>query len=423
MQGYIADWIDKIFQSFYNEDSQALLNLLNPSDESKRFEVIYKNIIHISDFINVISDYIRCKIKDDRKQQNFCDYLANFFMYRINHYRENYFLSFENLKDSFIAFQEIFKGLDNPKFLNSILKYYMRSLYLVSVQADNQNIKKKTNINISCVNELGRHLMNFFSKFQMREDKEIVFFCMISIIRIYFKLRTYRNSKTLVEWVELGNINLDLIPKSDLVTYYYYSGRLGLYELHISDAQKILSYAFNICNVDSFNNIKLILEYLIPLNLFFGKIPTIQVLEKYDLLLYSNLIQAYKLGNIKDFEKSLDEVEDRLIQLGTFLIIDKLRGYVFRNLIKNIYRIFENDLIDQSKFPCIKIEAIHIILKNVYEYENYDLEELELYLNTVIYKGLIKGYIHNKLKKIVFSLKCPFPKLSEVIENNYSKII
>ena len=215
---------------------------------------------------------------------------------------------------------------------------------------------------------------------------------------------------------------MNLLPKSDLVTYYYYSGRLGLYELRISDAQAIFSNAFDMCNYTQTNNIKIILEYLIPLNLFFGKIPNLEILEKNDLLIYSDLIKSYKQGDIKMFENSLDCLEDRLIQLGTFLIVDKLRGFVFRNLIKNIYKIFEEEL-NKKKNPFVSIELIYNVLKNVFGYDNYEIEELELYLNSVIYKGLISGYIHNKDKVIVFSKKCPFPKLADVLKNNYNKII
>ncbi len=421
MQNFLNNWIQKFFYFFYNEDSKTLLELLSPKNPEQKFEEKFKHVIEISDFYQIILDNLRVELKDEKKLKSWTDFISYFMLYRINYFRENYNVAFDNLKDSFILFQDIFKSLDSPYFLNSVLKYYLRSLFFISILADNSNLKKKTNQNIQCVNELGRHLMNFFSKFQNSEEKEIIFFAIICIIRIYFKLRTYRNSNTLVEWINYGHINLEKMPKSDLVTYYYYSGRLGLYELKISESQKIFSYAFDICNIEHKGNLKLILEYLIPLNLFFGKIPNHETLVKYDLTIYSDLINSYKRGNIKNFEEALNNLEDRLIQLGTFLIMDKLRGFVFRNLIKIIYKIFEEDL-NQMKFAVISIELVFNVMKNIYDYDNYDIEELELYLNSVIYKGLIGGYIHNKDKVIVFSKKCPFPNLNEVLDKNYNKI-
>jgi len=423
MQNFFSNWIQKLFNCFYEEDTISFVNLLDPKSDKEKFELTFRNIIEANDISPIITDNLRLQLKDEKKLKNWSDFITNFFLYRINNFRENYITAFEYLKDSFIVFQEIYKMLETPKFLNTILKLYMRHLLFISMLADDSSLKQKKNsTNIQCVNELGRHLMNFFSKFQNCEEKEIIFFAIICIIRIHFKLRTYRNSNTLVEWINLGHIDLNLMPKSDLVTYYYYSGRLALYELKISEARKIFANAFDICTFEHRTNLKLILEYLIPLNLFFGKIPNFETLKNYDLVTYWDLIEAYKSGDLKKFEEALEKLEDRLIMLGTFLIVDKLRGYVVRNLIKTIYKIFEEEL-NQMKFSVISIELVSNVLKNVFGYENYDLDELELYLNSVIYKGLIAGYIHNKDKVIVFSKKNPFPSLGEVLGKYYDRII
>ncbi len=424
MQNFLSNWIEKLFNCFYSQDTETLINLFSPQSDKDKFEQLFRNITELNQIYQVISENMRLQLKEEKKLKSWVDFVSYHFLYRINSYRENYQIAFESLKDSFIIFQEIYKSLETPKFLNGIVKLYMRNLLFISIVADNSKLMHKsinTN-NVECVNELGRHLMNFFSKFQNCNEKEIVFFAIISIFRIYFKLRTYRNSNTLTEWIALGHIDLKLIPQSDLVTYYYYSGRLGLYELKIIDAQRIFSNAFDICHIAHKPNLKLLLEYLIPLNLFFGKIPSLQILEKYELKGYSDIIQAYKRGDINKFEEALNSLEERLIQLGTFLIVDKLRGFVFRNLIRIVYKVFEEEL-SQSKFAVISIELLYNVLRNVFGYDYYDLEELELYLNSVIYKGLIAGYIHSKNKVIVFSKKNPFPNLAEVLEKNYNRII
>jgi hypothetical protein len=54
-----------------------------------------------------------------------------------------------------------------------------------------------------------------------------------------------------------------------------------------------------------------------------------------------------------------------------------------------------------------------------------NLEELELYLLSVIYKGLINGYIHHQDKVFIFAKNKinPFPKLYETLEKNINKLI
>lgn len=297
----------------------------------------------------------------------------------------------------------------------------MRNLLFVSSLADSELERKKEKT--YCVDECGRILISFFSKFQMSDEKEIVFFCIICLIRIYFRLKTYRNSKTLVDWVEKTNLNLDELPKSDVTTFYYYSGRLTLYEIKLVDAHRILTMALNICKSNHFANKRLIIEYLIPLNLFYGIVPNEDFLKQHDLNMYLDLITSYKNGNMAVFEQSIEKLEDRLISLGTFLIVEKLKCYVIRNLIKNIHKNYFSDANNNSNIPIIKIELIQMVLKNVFAYESMDLEELELYIIGVVYKGLISGYVHNVNKVIVFSKKSPFPKLREVFDKNYSKII
>jgi hypothetical protein len=340
-------------------------------------------------------------------------------MFKINKYREDYVKSFENLKDCFAYMLEIFKSTQYANFLHNVLKYYMRNLLFSSQLADQELERKKEKT--YCIDDCGRVLMNFFSKYQ-NEEPGIVFYAILCIIRIHFKLKTYRNSKTLVGWVEMSGLDIRNFPKSEVTTFYYYSGRLALYELNFYKAVEIFSKAFDICKNNHLTNKKLIFEYLIVLNLFIGVTPSNEILAKLELMNYKDLINAYKSGDMALFEKSIEKLETRLINLGTYLIIEKLKPYVMRNLIKTVYQGYSMELAKLNT-PIIKIELIYNVLKNAYGYDAMDLEELELYIIGVIYKGLITGYIHNTNKVLVFSKKNAFPKFSDNFKTNYNKII
>ena len=90
-----------------------------------------------------------------------------------------------------------------------------------------------------------------------------------------------------------------------------------------------------------------------------------------------------------------------------------------RNFMKRIHKHFGNHV--------IPLTIVYKILTDVFDYHEMNFEELELYLLSVIYKGLINGYIHHQNKVIVFakisSKINPFPKLSEAFEKNYNKFI
>jgi hypothetical protein len=370
------------------------------------------------DIQRIIYDSVRV-IMGNELCKPFSEYIINHFLYKINKYRENFRESFEAVKESFNNLVEIYKIDQHPVF-SDILKYYMKSLLYSSYLADQELSKKKEKVN--CIDECGRVFMSFFSKFSNGTDNSSIFYCIISLTRIYFKLKTYRNSKTLIEWVDRMGVDIDNFPKSEVTTFYYYSGRLSLYELKLTDANKILSNAFNLCKDNHFMNKRLLLEYLVPLKLFEGVLPSEYILKKYNLEQYNDLIVSFKEGNLSLYENAIETLEDRLITLGTFLIVEKLKPYLMRNIIKSIYTTYYEELA-KLKTPIIKLELILNVLANVTNYTSMDLEELEIYIISVIFKGFINGYIHNTNKVIVLAKQNAFPKISDVFKNNYNKII
>jgi hypothetical protein len=416
MQSYLTNWISNFFDSMITENTNSLVNLLIKED----FEQTYKQISQRDEIEKLIYQIIRAKRRDDQYTKTWAEFFINHYLFKINKYRENFQKSFENLKECFSQLTEIFKAYDTPLFLSNLLKFYMRNFLFLSNLADAELERK--NMKANCTDDCGRILISFFSAFQMSSEKNIVFFCIICLIRVYFKLKNYRNSKTLIGWVEKSGLNLNSLPKSELTTFYYYSGRLNLYDLKLIDAYQILTTAFKICKPNHFTNRKLILEYLIPLNLFYGVVPSQEILDRYELNNYSNMISSYKCGNLPQFEKSIEFLEERLINLGSFLIIEKLKSYVMRNLIKMCYNCYSEELAKMNT-PVMKIEIIFNVLKNVMQCNSFDMDELELYIIGLMYKGLISGYVHNANKVIVFSKKNPFPKLQDLFQNNFNKIV
>jgi hypothetical protein len=89
--------------------------------------------------------------------------------------------------------------------------------------------------------------------------------------------------------------------------------------------------------------------------MFFGKAPNKKLLENYGLLNYFKFVDSYKMGNLKLFEEALDELEERFILLGTFLIAEKLKSLVFRNLVLKIHKNYD---CSGMNIPFIPIELI-----------------------------------------------------------------
>lgn len=433
MNKFLDEYTNKLFQYIYNKDSNGLISMF---ENDKQFETNFKNITSYEQLIQSVTNLLNSKFNNQQNSEIhfsleikkfLTDFLTYFLLYKNSINKKEYIQSFENMKNSFSNFCEFYMLYDESS-LAPLLKYFIRILYNIGEKCDESN--KISSNELKYASELGTIIISFFNKFSYVDDntKYSVLFGVVCLMRIYFKLKNYRYSIPLVQWYNKKQFDKDEdnIPSSELCTFSFYQGRLTLYELDLLESQKILNKAFDIClqNINNskscFINAKLIYEYLIPLNIFFGLLPLEEEIEKFKLdPKYITLVNSIKNGDINKFDKVLDDLEDRFIDLGTFLIIGKFRPYVYRNLIKIIYEF----IYDESKQTIImELDLVHTILKNVYNYE-IDKEELEINIIGVLYRGLIGGYIHYKNKVIVFGKNNPFPNLKETFNKNYNKII
>ena len=433
MNKFLDEYTNKLFQYIYNKDSNGLISML---ENDKQFETNFKNITSYEQLIQSVTNLLNSKFNNQQNSEIhfsleikkfLTDFLTYFLLYKNSINKKEYIQSFENMKNSFSNFCEFYMLYDESS-LAPLLKYFIRILYNIGEKCDESN--KISSNELKYASELGTIIISFFNKFSYVDDntKYSVLFSVVCLMRIYFKLKNYRYSIPLVQWYNKKQFDKDEdnIPSSELCTFSFYQGRLTLYELDLLESQKILNKAFDIClqNINNskscFINAKLIYEYLIPLNIFFGLLPLEEEIEKFKLdPKYITLVNSIKNGDVNKFDKVLDDLEDRFIDLGTFLIIGKFRPYVYRNLIKIIYEF----IYDESKQTIImELDLVHTILKNVYNYE-IDKEELEINIIGVLYRGLIGGYIHYKNKVIVFGKNNPFPNLKETFNKNYNKII
>ena len=65
-----------------------------------------------------------------------------------------------------------------------------------------------------------------------------------------------------------------------------------------------------------------------------GWMPTKEALEKYDLTEFYEVADALKVGHIRRFNNALKTYERKFISSGVYLILEKLRMILYRNLLK-----------------------------------------------------------------------------------------
>ena len=86
-------------------------------------------------------------------------------------------------------------------------------------------------------------------------------------------------------------------PKAQLVTYKYYVGKKYMFDNDFKAAEEYLRYAFEHCHRESTANKRSILIYLIPVKMLLGHMPSQDLLVKYDLLQFQDIVTSVKQGN------------------------------------------------------------------------------------------------------------------------------
>uniref|UniRef100_A0A0K2SYY5 PCI domain-containing protein 2 homolog n=3 Tax=Lepeophtheirus salmonis TaxID=72036 RepID=A0A0K2SYY5_LEPSM len=226
------------------------------------------------------------------------------------------------------------------------------------------------------------------------------------LFKIYFKVNKLHLCKPLIRAIYQTNLR-DLYPKSQQVTFKYYVGRQYMFDNKFGEAEKYLSYAFERCHIDSSFNKRAILIYLIPVKMLLGHMPSMDLLKKYNLLEFREVVLAVKEGNLLRLNAALEANEKIFIKCGIFLILEKLKIITYRNLFKKVVLIMNTHQIPIASF----LKALQMM-----RVEGIDQEETQCILANLIYEGKIRGYISHVHQKLVVSKQNAFPPLSVAVQ-------
>ena len=255
-----------------------------------------------------------------------------------------------------------------------------------------------------------------------------VLYIVNQLFSMYFQLNTLRLCKNLLKPVESRSIH-ENGTMGEMCTYRYYVGRLNMFEDQYELAEQNFDYALKHCHKSAVANKKRILNYLVPVKLLRGRLPTnkceysilhtshvlfnshdhcnyanmsacyILVLEKYSLYEFVPLLNGMRTGNLMEFSDGLTKNQDLFIRRGTYLLLEKCKMICYRNLFKRIYKIVGTEQ--------IKLDYIAASFK--WLGMPIDLDEVECILANLIFKSYIRGYLSHAKRVLVLSKKDPFP--------------
>jgi nuclear mRNA export protein PCID2/THP1 len=143
--------------------------------------------------------------------------------------------------------------------------------------------------------------------------KAAVLFIVNELFRIYFRLNTLRLCKNVAKPTEAKKLH-EQGTMGQMVTYKYFSGRLCLFEDNFVEAELNLEYAYDNCPMNAIHNKRCILRYLIPIKLYRGKLPTLQLLQEYKLTEFVDVVDGIRKGDLREFRNALLEYQHRFIR-------------------------------------------------------------------------------------------------------------
>eukprot|EP00906_Rhabdomonas_costata_P005166 RCo007753 len=231
---------------------------------------------------------------------------------------------------------------------------------------------------------------------------------MNNLFKIYFRMNNVRLSKALIKNVEADESHtFKFYPMAQKVTYHYYLGRVNMFDGNFSAAETSLQFAFEHCHPNYLRNKTRILLFLITVKLVRGKFPRPELLRRYKLTLFSDLVAACRTGNVRLFDSAMDKNQEMFIRKGIYVILQKAKVICYRNLVVNVYRIvdsFRTGVNFRLKLEYIRMALLAMGVRE----EEADLDEIECILANLIFQSYVKGYIAHKQRTLVLSKQAPF---------------
>ncbi|KAI6369979.1 COP9 signalosome complex subunit 8 [Pyricularia grisea] len=271
-----------------------------------------------------------------------------------------------------------------------------------------------------CARQLNRIFTLCLSDRAPLEDsrKWGIYFIINLLFKTYFRLNSASLSRNILKALNAykGDMpGLDQFPKSQQVTFRYYEGILAFLDENYPEAEKSLLQAYKFCHKDAHKNKQLILTYLIPCRLLTAQtLPSPALLEPYPSLqrLFLPLSRCIKKGELHAFDLALQAGEEDFVKRRIYLTLERGRDIALRNLLRKVFLAggFEESKdgappLRRTRIPVAEF-AVAISMNSQ---QSLDSDEVECLLANMIYKGLMKGYIHRERGIVVLSKAGAFP--------------
>lgn len=418
-------WINKLLESYQCMEVDTIVTLLDGSKISSS-----------GDLNSTIYNAVWEVIADSADQDSLTEFAFNYATFLIHKQEKKPILTaFSHLNTSIKAYCRFYQSnVLSGKWSVKVVDYLCKTLKDLSYLAEKTYVKCKDEskeLEEPPIKMAKVTLESVFNKSQIIKEgfpdsrKLAAFFAVIHIFEMFFRDNKFRMWLRYVDWVEKMPEGFELLPEHTKVSFKYYEGLLQLFQYKYLESFSNLNYWISKYKGSDETFIDNVQKFLIPLKLLFGDYPETSLLENHKLIQYADICTAWKEGNLALFEESLYKNEAKFLSANIYLMLEKLKNIVYRNIFMRAYlannsenRIKLDILLDEFNKEVAKVRAV------IPDEDNPDLNmlELESILSGLIYKGFIKGYILHEEETLITAKQDAFPELKDVIKTNGSKI-
>jgi tetratricopeptide (TPR) repeat protein len=252
---------------------------------------------------------------------------------------------FRHLNSAFQSLVSIFNEDDEGYLLFPVIKLYSRRLL-------KEGSKSST---LDEVINSFRKLIGSCQNNKPLPDSHVIglIFSINISIKTCFRLNNLQQLPSLLRIVNNPNSRFPKLlsyPKSQQVELKYYEGKNFLYENDFEEAANSFEQAYNKCKNIHFENTKKILMFLVPLNACLGKYASDELMTRFKLKEYSELLKYLRTGNIVKVEEFVQSRQEDYLKSGTIILMDFLRFVAYKNLFKKLQRLLKTQKISFNIF-------------------------------------------------------------------------
>ncbi|DBA71484.1 hypothetical protein WJX79_006638 [Trebouxia sp. C0005] len=308
---------------------------------------------------------------------------------------------------------------DNARWIVPIHHVVVHNMVAMATQAD-QTLKQNGNAAPGKLSAAATYLQSSIFSDTLRKGGGQKRYAALEVantlFRVTFRLKNLRLADSIMKGVS-HNLSPESVtpfnnfPMSQQVTYKFFEGRIAIFNELYSVAAEALTYACNHCHKDALQQKTRILQFLIPVQMLLGKLPSAAMRQKHNMHMYDTIIQAVRAGDVRTFQQEMDSNMHTFCVQGTFFLLEKLKLTVLRRLLMRCC------ILHLESCPQGTPNPHHFPLDNFAHALQWqgqmdaDFEGSTLTVANLIHLKYVKGYISQAHRKLVL-----YRKADKIIE-------